>query len=218
MGTGEAREASEGPGTGSENKKFQVRGAVSSRRQVNLHPHRGRPDPTFPIPPLHTLLSLPQLQQHRFESPGEERGTEPDDFQRRILLPPRGWGSEGRRFRTGREAGPGAGGVGHSPRRGPGRRLPASHCGPGREGGRGQRIQEGEGLRHARLLAPRKALDRRCPLPLDRGAPPLTVRRGGGGGAEVRIGGRADAQRTGSAIGCVGPSRGPRLAAENRSV
>lgn len=188
---------------------------------MNLHPRRGRSDPTFPIPPLHTLLSLPRLQQHRFESPGEESGTEPGDFQPRILLPLRGWGSEGRRCCTGREAGPGAWGrVGHSPRRGPGRRLPASHRGPGRKGGRGQGIQEGEGLRHARLLAPqpRENLDRRCTPPLERGAPPLPVRLGGGGGAEVGIGGRASEQRTGSAIGCVGPSRGPRLAAETRSV
>lgn len=40
------------------------------------------------------------------------------------------------------------------------------------------------------------------------------MRLGGGGGAEVGIGGRASAQRTGPAIGYVDTGKGPRLAAE----
>lgn len=178
---------------------------------MNLHPRRGRPDPAFPIP-LHTLLSLPRLQQRGFESPGEERGTEPDDFQWRILLPPRGWSSEGQRCCTGREAGPGAGGWGgsvthHGAAPGGGSQPCTARAGAGR----GKRAGDPRGRGAAARPTPGTPATRNPgpplhPHPPERGAPPLPVRLGGRGGAEVGIGGRASAQRTGPAIGCVCPA------------
>lgn len=110
----------------------------------------------------------------------------------------------------GREAGPGAGG------RGWGRSLTtarpravAPSLAPRAGAGRGKRAGESkrEGLQHARLLAPREALDRRCPPPLERGAPPLPVRLGGGGGAEVGIGGRASAHVLGRPLATWVPAK-----------
>lgn len=65
-------------------------------------------------------------------------GTGPDDFQRRILLPPRGWDSEGPRFRTGPEAGPGAGGGRSLTTARP--RAAAPSLAPRARAGRGKRV------------------------------------------------------------------------------
>lgn len=190
---------------------------------MNLHPRRGRPDPAFPIP-LHTLLSLPRLQQRGFESPGEERGTEPDDFQWRILLPPRGWSSEGQRCCTGREAGPGAGGWGgirHSPRRGPGRRLPALH-----RAGRGGKGEEGRGSKRERGCSTpdswhpshAKPWTAAAPPPpgTRRSAPTSAAWRQGRGRGRDWWAGISTTYWAGHWLRVSG--RGPRLAAETRSL
>lgn len=173
--------------------KVAALGAVSAR---NLHPRRPRPNQPFPSP-LYTLLGLPGLQ-HRFENPGEgeDRGQNPTTSNGGFSSPHED-GAEGRGVAPARRQAQGLG-VGHSPRRGPGGGSQPRTVGRGGEGeeegdprGRGAAGRPAPGTPAARSPEPPRPLPLPLPLPppLKRGAPPLLAQFGGGGGAEVRIGG-----------------------------
>lgn len=221
-GGGRPGRQSEGPPKWVGEQKVTTLGAVSPRRQANLHPRRGRPNPAFPNP-LHTFLGLRGLNTdskvQRREGSGDRTRRLPKEDSR----PPHRMGLWGSRFRTGREAGPGAeGSVTH---RGAARAA-APSLAPWAGAGKGKRTGDPKGRGAAGRPAPGTpaALNPGPPPPpppLTRGAPPLLAPLRGEGGAEVGIGGRAPAQRTGpaihwlrrswpeSAIGCAGLSGSP---------
>lgn len=188
---------------------------------MNLHPRRGRSDPTFPIPPYTHSLASPGYNNTDSKVQGRKAGQNPatsnQGFSSHYEAGARRVGGVAP---AGRQAqGLGGGSVTHHGA------APGGGSQP-RTAGRGGKGEEGRGSKRERGCdtpdswhpSHAKTWTAAAPPPLERGAPPLPVRLGGGGGAEVGIGGRASEQRTGSAIGCVGPSRGPRLAAETRSV
>lgn len=195
---------------------------MSPRRQANLHPRRGRPNPAFPNP-LHTLLGLRGLNTDSKVQRREESGDRTRRLPKEDSRPPHRVGLWGSRFRTGREAGPGAeGSVTH---RGAARAA-APSLAPWAGAGKGKRTGDPRGRGAAGRPAPGTPAARSPgppppPPPLKRGAPPLLAPLRGEGGAEVGIGGRAPAQRTGpaihwlrrswpeSAIGCAGLSGSP---------
>lgn len=151
-GGGRPGRQSEGPPKWVGEQKVTTLGAVSPRRQANLHPRRGRPNPAFPNP-LHTFLGLRGLNTdskvQRREGSGDRTRRLPKEDSR---PPPTEWGSGGRGFAPAGRQAQGLRGRSLTAAR-PGRRLPASHRGPGRERGRGQGIQEGEGLQDDQLPA-----------------------------------------------------------------
>lgn len=93
----------QGRRSGSENKVTTL-GAASLRRQANLHPRRGRPNPAFPNPYIHSLASAGYNTDSKVQR-REGRGDRTPRLAMEDSPPPIEWGSEGRGFAlAGRQA------------------------------------------------------------------------------------------------------------------